>query len=144
MAASSVPGWDVGGTRGRAIIEVMDAQLQPATAAVIERLQASLPAGVIVEDPAIVEGYGQDIVGRYEGTAIAVARPRNTAEVGQIVSACAASGLPLVPQVYTYAPLLAALVLWSLLTAPAARVDQAPDAEYEDDSAERSLAVTAA
>ncbi len=52
--------------------------------------------------------------------------------------------LPLVPQVYTYAPLLAALVLWSLLTAPAARVDQAPDAEYEDDSAERSLAVTAA
>ena len=28
--------------------------------------------------------------------------------------------LPLVPQVYTYAPLLAALVLWSVLTSPTA------------------------
>jgi hypothetical protein len=52
--------------------------------------------------------------------------------------------LPMVPQVYTYAPLIAALVLWSMLTAsipsPAEVLD---DARGEPDEAEPLLAVSA-
>ena len=53
--------------------------------------------------------------------------------------------LPLVPQVYTYAPLIAALVLWSMLTAPPSRrVEQPSRADVEDDAFEREMAVSAA
>jgi hypothetical protein len=52
--------------------------------------------------------------------------------------------LPMVPQVYTYAPLIAALVLWSMLTAsipsPAEVLD---DARGEPHEAEPLLAVSA-
>ena len=54
--------------------------------------------------------------------------------------------LPLVPQVYTYAPLIAALVLWSVLTGPPPR-RAAPSwrADQEDeDAVEREMAVSAA
>ena len=53
--------------------------------------------------------------------------------------------LPLVPQVYTYAPLIAALVLWTMLTAEPA-VSPAPGrgAGDELDEAESRLAVSAA
>ena len=53
--------------------------------------------------------------------------------------------LPLVPQVYTYAPLIAALVLWSMLTTPPSRrLEQPPRADVEDDAFEREMAVSAA
>ena len=54
--------------------------------------------------------------------------------------------LPLVPQVYTYAPLIAALVLWSMLTAPPAKRAAPPwrADQDEDDAAEREMAVSAA
>ena len=54
--------------------------------------------------------------------------------------------LPLVPQVYTYAPLIAALVLWSMLTAPSSRpVEQSSRADQgEVDAAEPRIAVSAA
>ena len=53
--------------------------------------------------------------------------------------------LPLVPQVYTYAPLIAALVLWSMLTTPPSRrLERPPRADVEDDAFEREMAVSAA
>jgi hypothetical protein len=52
--------------------------------------------------------------------------------------------LPMVPQVYTYAPLIAALVLWSMLTASIASPTQVlDDASREPDEAEPLLAVSA-
>jgi hypothetical protein len=52
--------------------------------------------------------------------------------------------LPLVPQVYTYAPLIAALVLWSVLTAaPSASVEQ-PAATDADPPSTNRIAVSAA
>jgi hypothetical protein len=51
--------------------------------------------------------------------------------------------LPLVPQVYTYAPLIAALVLWSMLTAPAPWTDSRRPAERESAPFEPELAVSA-
>src|SRR5688572_17642066 len=64
---------------------------------VAERLTACLPAGAVVTDP--------DIMGRFVhdeaewapfGQPAAVVRPKTTAEVAEIVSACAATGTPLV------------------------------------------------
>jgi hypothetical protein len=54
--------------------------------------------------------------------------------------------LPLVPQVYTYAPLIAALVLWSMLTASSQRpVERRLGADLgEDDAAKPRIAVSAA
>ncbi|MBS1843114.1 MAG: FAD-binding oxidoreductase [Actinobacteria bacterium] len=68
------------------------------TTSLLDELKESLPSGVIVDDPAVVEGYGHDIVGRYRGMACGVARPRDTAEAARIVMFCAANDLPLVPQ----------------------------------------------
>jgi hypothetical protein len=53
--------------------------------------------------------------------------------------------LPMVPQVYTYAPLIAALVLWSTLTAHVATPAVVlGDAGHEPDDAEPLVAVSAA
>jgi hypothetical protein len=51
--------------------------------------------------------------------------------------------LPLVPQVYTYAPLIAALVLWSMLTAPAPATDSRAAADQEPLPLEPELALSA-
>src|SRR5690606_34605238 len=40
----------------------------------------------------------EDWRGRYHGRALAVARPRDTAEVAAVVRACVAAGVPMVPQ----------------------------------------------
>ena len=51
--------------------------------------------------------------------------------------------LPLVPQVYTYAPLIAALVLWSMLTAPATPDEPRETVERAPPRLEPELAVSA-
>jgi FAD/FMN-containing dehydrogenase len=65
-------------------------------------LRAQLQAAV---GPANVLGAADDIApyltdwrGRYHGNALAVVRPRTTAEVAAVVLACAAAGAPIVPQ----------------------------------------------
>ena len=53
--------------------------------------------------------------------------------------------LPLVPQVYTYAPLLAALVLWSMLTSSPASTSAALEPiERDADGIAPDVAVSAA
>ena len=67
-----------------------------------DRLRAVLvdavgPSHVLVGDD-LVAGYVTDWTGRWTGTAAAVVRPGSTDEVRAVVSACAAAGVPLVPQ----------------------------------------------
>jgi Glycosyltransferase family 87 len=53
--------------------------------------------------------------------------------------------LPMVPQVYTYAPLIAALVLWTMLTAmPASSAESRETVARDAEALERELAVSAA
>ena len=53
--------------------------------------------------------------------------------------------LPLVPQVYTYAPLLAALVIWSMLTATSSASAEEPSStEHATDPSAARIAVSAA
>lgn len=64
----------------------------------LARLRGALPEGALITDPEILCGYETDITGRFGGRAAALARPRDRDEVVALVAACAAVGLPLVPQ----------------------------------------------
>jgi FAD/FMN-containing dehydrogenase len=46
----------------------------------------------------LVAGYDRDWTGRWRGDPLAVVRPGSTGEVAAVVAACAAGGVPLVPQ----------------------------------------------
>jgi FAD/FMN-containing dehydrogenase len=72
--------------------------MSEALAAVVEQLRGRLPDGVLSTDPDLLAGHQVDLTGRFAGTAVALARPRDRDEVAKIVAACAAHGLPLVPQ----------------------------------------------
>jgi FAD/FMN-containing dehydrogenase len=72
--------------------------MSAALAAVLEELRERLPDGTLSTDPDLLAGHGVDLTGRFGGTAGALARPRDRAEVAAIVAACAAHRLPLVPQ----------------------------------------------
>jgi FAD/FMN-containing dehydrogenase len=69
-----------------------------APAAVLEELAGRLPEGVLSTDPDLLAGHEVDLTGRFGGTPVALARPRDREQVAAIVAACAAHGLPLVPQ----------------------------------------------
>lgn len=64
----------------------------------IDKVLAELPAGIVTRDPDIMEAYLVDFRRQMTGRTQAVLRPGNTAEVQQVVRACAASGVALVPQ----------------------------------------------
>ncbi len=72
--------------------------MSAALAAVLEELRGRLPDGALSTDPDLLAGHQVDLTGRFAGTAVALARPRDRDEVAAIVAACAAHGLPLVPQ----------------------------------------------
>jgi FAD/FMN-containing dehydrogenase len=68
--------------------------LNPADPAFVAQLAANLPEGTLA---APEPHYLTEPRGRWQGRAGAVARPRNTAEVAQIVRACAAGRVGIVP-----------------------------------------------
>lgn len=55
-------------------------------------------ASHVLVDPALTAGYETDWTGRYGGRARAVVRPRDVDEVSAVLRACAAEGVPVVPQ----------------------------------------------
>ncbi|TCK28371.1 FAD/FMN-containing dehydrogenase [Ancylobacter aquaticus] len=64
----------------------------------ITSLLGSLPPDFYITDPDVVAKYLTDFRHFRTGASRAVLRPRTTAEVQRIVAACAAHGVPLVPQ----------------------------------------------
>jgi FAD/FMN-containing dehydrogenase len=70
----------------------------PTHATVLEELRGQLPDGVLTTDPDLMAGHEADLTGRFGGSAVALARPRDRDQVAAIVRACAAHRLPLVPQ----------------------------------------------
>ena len=73
---------------------MMDMPASPKAAALFEDFHPSL----FVTDPEIVASYARDRTGAYVGTPLAVARPRSTAELADLVRRCVALGLGVVPQ----------------------------------------------
>ena len=72
----------------------------PAVVALLEHLRATVGAAhVLTHDVSTdLTGYEQDWRRRHRGRALAVVRPACTAEVAQVVQACAAAGVSVVPQ----------------------------------------------
>jgi FAD/FMN-containing dehydrogenase len=64
----------------------------------IAALTAIVGPGHVLTDDAVTKGYRTDWTGRWEGRATAVVRPASTDEVSAVIRACAAAGVPVVPQ----------------------------------------------
>ena len=68
------------------------------TTALIETLTRIVGEPHVLADPQLRAGYEVDWTGRYRGEASAVVRPGSVEEVAEIVRACRAARVPLVPQ----------------------------------------------
>ena len=68
------------------------------TEPLLERLRTAVGADHVLTDPALMEGYLVDWTRRWSGPAYAVVRPGTTDEVAAVIAACAASGVPVLPQ----------------------------------------------
>jgi FAD/FMN-containing dehydrogenase len=64
----------------------------------IADLRAVIGPAHVLADPDVVAGYATDWTRRYSGVAACVVRPASTAEVADVIRACAAHGAPIVPQ----------------------------------------------
>ena len=67
-------------------------------AVLVERLRAIAGEGGVVADPAGLQAYRGDSVHRAEGGILCVARPAGTEQVAEVVRACRAAGVPIVPR----------------------------------------------
>ncbi len=70
----------------------------PPHAAVLATLQACMSPDLFLTGAAEMQPYERDWSGDHRGIPLAVARPRSTAELADLVARCAASRLPIVPQ----------------------------------------------
>ncbi|MBW8067635.1 MAG: hydroxyacid dehydrogenase, partial [Ferrovum sp.] len=61
-------------------------------------LRARLGESGLLTDPLTVAAHNTDWRGRYQGTAPWVVQPASTAQVIDVIKACANAGVPLVPQ----------------------------------------------
>ena len=64
----------------------------------IDHLRATLGPDRVVTDRDVLAGHETDWTGRFTGRALALVRPRTAEEVVDIVAACRAEGIGLVPQ----------------------------------------------
>lgn len=67
-------------------------------AALLAQLAAIVGAANVLTEAQDTAGYAADWRRKYPGRAAGVVRPANTREVAAVVAACAAAGVPLVPQ----------------------------------------------
>lgn len=66
--------------------------------ALLDALRDAVGPAHVLTDRDVVAGFEVDWTGRYRGDAVCVVRPADTAEVAAAVRACAAAGIPVVPQ----------------------------------------------
>jgi hypothetical protein len=67
-------------------------------AALVADLVSIVGPDHVLTDPGLRAGYEADWSGRYRGEATAVVRPAGPEQVAEIVRACRAAGVPIVPQ----------------------------------------------
>lgn len=66
--------------------------------ALLPQLERIVGPDHVLSDPALRAPFETDWTGRYHGDALAVVRPADAGEVGEVVRACRAARTPLVPQ----------------------------------------------
>ncbi len=64
----------------------------------LSELEAAVGPEHVLTDRDVTESFSRDWTGRWSGRPVAVARPGTTQQVAAVVAACAAHGVPLVPQ----------------------------------------------
>jgi FAD/FMN-containing dehydrogenase len=64
----------------------------------VDRLAGIAGPAHVLTDAAVTQTYVTDWTGRWQGRTAAVVRPGSTAEVADVVKACADAGVPIVPQ----------------------------------------------
>ena len=74
-----------------------DPRILARKAAIVARLRAILPGGVI-DDPAETRAYECDALTAYRCAPLCVVLPSSTAQVSAILAACHAEGVPVVPR----------------------------------------------
>lgn len=67
-------------------------------AAMARRLRSIVGPSHVLDSPDTMAGYEVDWTGRWRGRAAAVVRPGSAEEVAAVLEACAAAGMPVVPQ----------------------------------------------
>ena len=72
--------------------------LPPLPAGFLDRLAEIVGAAGIITDPADMVPYLEETRGLYEGASPAIVRPASTEEVSEVVRACAAANVAIVPQ----------------------------------------------
>ncbi len=68
------------------------------TSGIVDALGDVLGSDHVLTDPPLTQAYTVDWTRRWHGDALAVVRPADTAQVSAVVRACAAAGVPVVPQ----------------------------------------------
>ena len=68
------------------------------TEGLIAALRAAVGAEAVVIDPGVMAAHEVDWTGRFRGRAVAVVRPGSAAEAGEVLLACGAAGVGVVPQ----------------------------------------------
>ena len=63
-----------------------------------QALRAALREHAVVMDRGVLAAHEVDWTGRFRGRAVALVRPGSAAEVGEVLRACAAAGVAVVPQ----------------------------------------------
>jgi glycolate oxidase len=74
-----------------------DARVLAARDSILSKLRATLPGGVI-DDPSETRAYECDALTAYRCAPLAVALPRTTAEVAEVLRLCHRLGVPVVPR----------------------------------------------
>ena len=64
----------------------------------ISELRTIVGESSVIEDPAVMQAYCVDWTRRFGGPAVCVVRPGSTQEVAAVMQACAAVGVPVLPQ----------------------------------------------
>ena len=74
-----------------------DARVLAARDSILAKLRATLPGGVI-DDPVETRAYECDALTAYRCAPLAVALPRTTEEVSEVLRLCHRLGVPVVPR----------------------------------------------
>lgn len=75
-----------------------DARILARRAAIVTQLQAALPGGMVIHDPAELRAYECDALTAYRCPPLAVVLPGSTDEVAAVMKVCSAEGVPVVPR----------------------------------------------
>jgi FAD/FMN-containing dehydrogenase len=93
-----MPDADPAAIRGDLTENVDAAQALTENVDAAQALTEIVGAAHTLTEPDVVGGYAVDWTGRWRGAPLAVVRPADTGQVAAVVTACAAAGVPVVPQ----------------------------------------------